>query len=35
MRLGPRLDAVARTDDGRETLRAVFGKKYSKKELWP
>ena len=35
LRVGPRLDAVARTVDGRETLRAVFGGKYSKKELWP
>lgn len=33
--LGPRLDAVVRSEDGRETLRAVFGEKYSKKELWP
>jgi hypothetical protein len=30
-----RIDAIVRTSDPRETLRAVFGEKYSEKEAWP
>jgi hypothetical protein len=35
MRLGDHIDAVARTDDPREILHAVFGQKYSNKKQWP
>ncbi len=35
LELAPRLDAVVRTDDPNATLRAVFGTKYSRKQLWP
>ena len=31
---GPRLDAIARTEDPDEVLQAVFGK-YSRKPPWP
>ena len=33
--LGDHIDAVARTDDPREILHAVFGSKYSNKKQWP
>lgn len=33
--LSERIDAVARTDDAREVLRAIFGVKYSQKQQWP
>jgi hypothetical protein len=33
--LGEHIDAVARTDDARELLRAIFGSKYSQKRRWP
>jgi hypothetical protein len=33
--LGNRIDAVARTEDAREILAAVFGRPYSKKRPWP
>ena len=33
--LSRRVDAVARTEDPRELLRAVFGRRYSNKKLWP
>jgi hypothetical protein len=33
--LGQHLDAVARTEDAREALSAVFGRKYSNKIQWP
>lgn len=35
LELAPRLDAVVRTDNPQATLRAVFGKKYSRKQQWP
>ena len=35
MLLGERLDAIVRTDEPHEVLRAVFGKDYSKKRAWP
>jgi len=33
--LGPRLDAVVRTDDARPALHALFGVIYSNKRWWP
>jgi hypothetical protein len=33
--LGDRIDVVARTDDPDRLLTDVFGKKYSRKRLWP
>lgn len=33
--LAERLDAIVLTDDPDETLKAVFGSKYSRKKLWP
>jgi hypothetical protein len=33
--LGPRLDAVVRTDDARPALHALFGMIYSNKRWWP
>jgi hypothetical protein len=33
--LGEHIDAVAKTDDPREILHAVFGEKYSNKKQWP
>jgi hypothetical protein len=33
--LSDRLDAVVRTEDPRAALSAVFGRKYSNKNLWP
>lgn len=33
--LSSRIDAVARTEDPREVLKAVFGARYSNKLLWP
>lgn len=33
--LTDRLDAILRTDDPHEALKAVFGAKYSRKRAWP
>lgn len=33
--LADRLDAIVRTDDPHEALKAVFGDRYSRKRLWP
>jgi hypothetical protein len=33
--LADRLDAIVRTEDPGEVLAAVFGRKYSRKRLWP
>lgn len=33
--LADRLDAIVRTENPDEALRAVFGRKYSRKRLWP
>lgn len=35
MPLRERLDIIARTDNPHTVLRAVFGRKYSRKPLWP
>ena len=35
MAIADRLDAIVRADDPRRALRAVFGRNYSKKPLWP
>lgn len=35
LRVVEHMDAIIRTDDPREALRAVFGRKYSQKEAWP
>lgn len=35
LRLGDRLDVVARTDTPRDLLAQVFGRKYSRKTPWP
>lgn len=33
--LADRMDVVTQTEDPRELLRAVFGRRYSNKRLWP
>lgn len=35
VQLADRIDVVTQTEDPRELLRAVFGRRYSNKRLWP